>query len=203
MGEQKTLIELRDYELLSPAGEFLSKLSFKLMAGELVVLRGGNGSGKSTLLRKIFSQIQARSKPEKEMYLSKFEQVSYLPQSLDREFYIPLNLKNVAELNQDIDPSSLEILLDNNLMTKSWNKASGGEKQRALLAQTLLVDSSLYILDEPFNHLDEQAIKKVIEVIKKRTIEQSSFLISTHNVAKSFDLLSSVTKNIELKQVEV
>ncbi|NCN28078.1 ATP-binding cassette domain-containing protein [bacterium] len=192
MIEGQPLLKVSDFSVCSPVGAFLSKLDFSLHAGEVVLLKGANGSGKSTFLRYLFQLLNSVGGQQgvSNIETSKLKEFSYLPQTLNREFFIPMTLAEVAELNACTlleEDLKLSKLLPSNLRSKLWNVSSGGEKQRSLLVQSLLPACQLYVLDEPFNHLDEEAVELLVEVILHRVRSKgASFLIATHTLPKGF-----------------
>ncbi|OGK01647.1 MAG: hypothetical protein A2519_08930, partial [Candidatus Raymondbacteria bacterium RIFOXYD12_FULL_49_13] len=70
---------------------------------------------------------------------------------------------------------------------------SGGQKQRLNLLRTLILDTSLIILDEPLNGLDFASIKKVLALLEKKRRQGASFLMISHN-EEIFDAFVEKTK---------
>lgn len=179
------LLKVEGFELYSPAKVFLQNLSFDLGAGEVLFFQGANGTGKSTFLRNLFA-ILLQKKSSTRIHTSGIESFSFLPQSLNREFFIPLSLGELAGLSgSSREQEVYNSLLPERMTDRMWNVASGGEKQRAVLAQALSERHSLYLLDEPFNHLDQDSVLLVATIIASRAQEGSSFVIATHAVPES------------------
>ncbi len=184
----RPLLRIENYDLFSPANVLLQNLNIVLQKGEIQFLQGPNGTGKSTLLREIFS-ILSHKKQCPHIQFHGVESFSYLPQNLNREFYIPLSLGEVAKLAGGFKSPTpiLHALVPPEISTRMWNTASGGEKQRAVLAQAFSSKHSLYLLDEPFNHLDTNSIAIIAKAIHTLTELGATFLISTHSVPPSLN----------------
>jgi ATPase subunit of ABC transporter with duplicated ATPase domains len=73
-------------------------------------------------------------------------------------------------------------LLKNLDLTKKWNTASGGERQKVLLAAALLKNPVLLVLDEPFNHVDKDSSLELETSLQEYLIShpQSSLMIVSH-----------------------
>lgn len=161
-------------------------------------LLGPNGAGKSTLLNILTGNLQA---DEGKLYLDgepvntddiAYKKIlGYVPQqqALYPDFSVRMFLEFIAALN-NIQPAETEKRIDAVLMQvdltevkdKKIKKLSGGMKQRVLIAQALLKNPQLLILDEPTAGLDpEQRIhirKLIAEVATDRIV-----LIATHIVS--------------------
>lgn len=195
------LLRIEGLDLRLPSAILQRDINFNIEKGDLVFLRGANGSGKSTFFKELFA-VLGKSKKSPAIQVSGVDSFAFLPQSLNREFFIPLSLGEVAGLggfgiySQEIT----NILLPGLIAKRMWNVASGGEKQRALLAQTLSIQHSLYLLDEPFNHLDQVSVGLVSKAITDRAKKGESFLIATHSIPSHFvdsnlKSVNFVTKN--------
>ncbi len=188
------LIVANDFLLYSLDKTLLQKLSFKLSKGEILLLLGPNGSGKSTFLKLLFNlssqsrqRVSAADSKEPSLRLRSFSSVAFMPQSLNREFFIPLTLKELSQLSQSNASAQLEKLLPDRSSTKLWNNSSGGERQRALLVQVLSQEKDIYLLDEPFNHLDASSIEELGGFFNSLANAKGTLIIATHTVPRSLD----------------
>lgn len=154
------LLTIEDLLLQTPGGRILGEpLHTKLFPGQLLLVQGPNGSGKTTLLRALLGNI--KPKRGKIYWSPEVRRTSYLAQVPESDFHIPITLADVLAISTD---STLDLptissfgLLDENHLGLAWNRASGGERKRALLTRIFINDPSVLILDEPFNHLDESS----------------------------------------------
>jgi ABC-type Mn2+/Zn2+ transport system ATPase subunit len=189
------LLKVNGFDLYSPAKIFLQKLSFELYSGEIMFFQGPNGTGKSTFLRELF-RILSLNRPSSAIQTCGIESFVFLPQSLNREFFIPLSLGEVAGLSgSSKEEQVFGSLLPEAMFGRMWNVASGGEKQRAVLAQSLSTRRSLYLLDEPFNHLDQDSVSGLAKRMASMGSEGASFLVATHTVPEG--LRSSKTLHFQ------
>jgi ABC-type Mn2+/Zn2+ transport system ATPase subunit len=186
------LIKASQFKLYSPAKRLLQTLSFDLHGGQILCLKGVNGSGKSTFLKQLFLALSESRTRSPGLELRSSLRFAYLPQSLNREFFVPLSLKEVATLANSGGQLSSEHqeLLPESLQRTLWNLASGGERQRSVLAQTLGKPYDLYLLDEPFNHLDQDSIRVTARIIERLALSGSAFLMATHVVPTEFGTAS-------------
>lgn len=161
-------------------------LSFELYPSQLLWISGPNGAGKSTLIRVILNQGWIES-GILERHVDQ-KQIGYLPQLQNRQFHLPVTLRDIVVTAVAGPLSSDEIvqfgLLRPEQLHLGWNTASGGERKRALLTRLLVQDPTLLILDEPFGHLDAESYTLVIQAIKRFLTDSSgrskSVLIVEH-----------------------
>jgi zinc/manganese transport system ATP-binding protein/zinc transport system ATP-binding protein len=138
-------------------------LNFSLNEGEILFVRGRNGSGKSTLIKTLCKNIKSLSGTVNwNIDLSK---VSLLPQIVSHEFPLSITLGEILDL---FNPKQVaKGLLSEHLYSRRFNDASGGERQKTLILTRLKSNTEILILDEPFNHLDQNASKEMVEFISK------------------------------------
>ena len=156
--------------------------------GEVVGLLGPNGAGKSTLMKIMVGVWDADSSPVTNCQLPKT--IGYLPElnPLYEEMYVREYLRFFVELRSNsqspiANSQLIESLISRVGLTAEANKRVGqlskGYKQRVGLAQAMIGDPELLILDEPTTGLDPNQLEDIRalirEVGKDRTV-----ILSTH-----------------------
>ena len=156
--------------------------------GEVVGLLGPNGAGKSTLMKIMVGVWDADSSPVTSCHLPKT--IGYLPElnPLYEEMYVREYLRFFVELRSNrpspiANSQLIESLITRVGLTAEANKRVGqlskGYKQRVGLAQAMIGDPELLILDEPTTGLDPNQLEDIRalirEVGKDRTV-----ILSTH-----------------------
>ena len=163
--------------------QVLKDISLEIPAGQVVGLLGPNGAGKSTLMKILIGLWKADSGK-----ISVPERIGYLPENnpLYEEMYVVEYLRFMAKLTGipgSRDAEIVETLIDKVGLTPEKHKhikeLSKGFRQRVGLAQALLGDPQLLILDEPTTGLDPNQLIEIRSIIrdfgKDRTI-----ILSTH-----------------------
>ena len=161
----------------------LDDVSFSFTPG-IYGLLGPNGAGKSTMMNLISDKLT----PSKGREYRKL--LGYMPQqqniypelSLRRFLYFMASLKGLkkSEAGEDIDHYVRMVKLDD-VLGKKLGAFSGGMKQRALIAQALIGNPGILILDEPTAGLDPKErirIRNLISEVAKDKI----VIIATHVV---------------------
>jgi len=173
----------------------LNNVSFEIPPG-ITGLVGPNGAGKSTLIKLVTGQLAPSSggltvfdeKPRNNPKL--LSRIGYCP---ERE-QLPKDLKPIDWLRSlaSISGSSwketkliAEKALDRSRLGRThWQKRIGtyskGMKQRVKLAQAIMHDPDLVILDEPMNGLDPMGRAEFGEILKELNQQGKSILVSSH-----------------------
>ena len=172
----------------------VDNISFSVNNGEILGFLGANGAGKSTTMKMILGLTSITSgdvyicgKNIQTNFESAIQNVGGL---IETPYLYPYltgygNLKFYASLYKGIKKSKiLEVAsivgLSKRLSDKVRNY-SLGMKQRLGIAQALLHDPKLLVLDEPTNGLDANGIKEIKMLLKRLTKERgTSILISSH-----------------------
>jgi ABC-2 type transport system ATP-binding protein len=173
----------------------IENLSFEVGQGEIVGFLGPNGAGKSTTMRILTGYMPASSGRASIAGFDVFEQsiearkrLGYLPEStpLPDDLRVCEYLAYRAALkgvpSRDVRKRVLEVIGLCNLEEKERSLVrtlSKGQKQRVGLADALVHDPQLLILDEPTIGLDPIQIRQVRELIKNLA-HRRTVLISTH-----------------------
>lgn len=174
------LLEISNLNKNFKNNKILSEINLTIKRGAIVAIVGPNGAGKTTLFRIINNSITPDSGCiKRNCEVSGIVSIPGLyPFLTGRE-----NLELINSLNnnkfkiQDI----INFIGINNAIDKKVNTYSLGMKQRLALGTTLLSDSELIILDEPFNGIDIESrkllLKKIVEIKEK---QNKSIIISSH-----------------------
>ncbi|MDO5028573.1 MAG: ABC transporter ATP-binding protein [Bacillota bacterium] len=152
---------------------------------DLNIIIGPNACGKSTLLKCIFGLFKYEGKvfwQDQDLSKLSFEEKSkimaYLPQGDVRDtsltVFETVLLGKVSSLNWKLRNDQLEevynILDIMNLLplyNKKLSELSGGQKKLVTIAQTLIRQPKLIIMDEPTNNLDIQKQLELFEIVKQ------------------------------------
>lgn len=176
----------------------LDQLSFQIQAGEVVGLLGPNGAGKSTTMKIVTGYMSPSSGSVKLGGVDVFEspeiakrKVGYLPEIppvyldmfVEEYLYFAGRLKKVPEMN--LDEFVQSAILKTNLgavRSRMIGNLSKGFRQRVGLAQALVNQPEILILDEPTVGLDPKQVTEVRDVINslrgKHTIMLSTHILS-------------------------
>ncbi len=179
----------------------LDSVSFSIKSGEVVGLLGPNGAGKSTLMKSVTGAILPDSGEIKLDDFSVLNQpietkkrIGFLPENnpLYYEMYVREYLKFVADIRNEKKERIEEVIKKVGLTPESHKKIgqlSKGYKQRVGLAQAILSNPEILILDEPTNGLDPNQILEIREVI--REIGKSKTVILSTHIMQEVEALCS------------
>ncbi len=188
-------------DLTKAYGSFraLDKVSFEVRKGEVVGFLGPNGAGKSTTMRILTCFIapsdgvaQVRGHDVFDNPLAVRESLGYLPQRapLYLEMTVIEYLQFAANLRH-IDASTfrqrarkvVEVCGLAQVLSKEIRQLSHGYRQRVGLAQALIHDPPILILDEPTSDLDPNEKAEFLDYLKQIG-QDRTVLLSTHNLAE-------------------
>jgi ABC-2 type transport system ATP-binding protein len=185
----------------------LNHVSFSVSSG-ITGFVGPNGAGKSTLIQIITGQLQPSSGELTVFGEAPFNnpkilgRIGYCPEreSVHTELK-PLDWLRGLALLSGIPSNEItdrcELLLDQvKLPRVHWKKRLGqyskGMRQRVKLAQALLAEPDLLVLDEPMNGLDPMGRQEFSQILKELAADGVSIIISSHILAE----LESLCKNV-------
>ena len=167
-------------------------ISFTIRKGEVTGLLGPNGAGKTTTLRILTCYLQPTSGmvsiddylvDENPIDIKK--RIGYLPESapLYPDMMVYDFLQFIADIREINDAERItDVAIQcgiTEVMHKNINELSKGYKQRVGLAQAILHDPEILILDEPTNGLDPNQIIEIRDLIKELGREKT-VILSTH-----------------------
>lgn len=184
-------IEVQNISKVYGEQKALNNISFSVNTGEIVGFLGPNGAGKSTLMKILTTYINASKGVAKvsnfDVDVSKQDvqkNVGYLPEH--NPLYLDMYVKEYLKFNANIYNISNTRINDVIALTgllpeahKKIGELSKGYRQRVGLANALLHDPSVLILDEPTTGLDPNQLVDIRRLIKNIGKDKTVFL-STH-----------------------
>lgn len=214
MNSQNTLIEARIEKFSYPRDEFtVSNINLNIYENDFISVIGRNGSGKSTIVKLLtgayvnydgFINIFGKNiKSYKQKELSR--KICYIPQSglfiyddmsvyefLLSGRYAHKNFTDFSITLDDKKAVSVSLKKTNSLylQNKNLSELSGGERQKILLALSLVQLDVMYnlagkilIIDEPLTYLDINYQYEIFSLLKNLNSEQNlTIIIITHDI---------------------
>ncbi|MFL2988800.1 MAG: ABC transporter ATP-binding protein [Candidatus Neomarinimicrobiota bacterium] len=183
----------------------LKDITFSIPENSIFGILGANGSGKSTFMKILPGLIYDWSGEiyYEDRLLTKNDMIlrhdfGYLIESPTFYEYLSArkNLEILARVS-NVNINRIDYVLDLvELSNRSLDKVSAysyGMKQRLGIAQALLHDPKILVLDEPNNGLDPNGINDMIRLIKNLKSEGKTICLSTHNLKDVEELCTDFT----------
>lgn len=204
----KILIEMKHVSKAFRNKNILQDVSFTVQQGETVGLVGANGTGKSVLFKLLCGFVE----PDKGSIIvdgKKLGKGRDFPENMGIFINSPgfigiyngfKNLKFLADIQgkigtKEIEDAMLKVGLDPSNKTKVDNY-SLGMKQKLGLAQAIMENQDILILDEPFNSLDYKTYGDIKEIIRMLKAGGKTILLTSHNFSDIEQLCDKVYTKI-------
>ena len=188
-----SFIQVNDIVLRFKKDILLDHVSYQCEQGKIHGNVGRNGSGKTLLMKCICGFIRPN---EGHIYVRDKEigkDIDFTPDTgiiIETPGFIPYysgyrNLKVLAAINnhisrKDIENAMYQVGLDPT-MKKRVATYSLGMRQRLGIAQAIMEDPALIILDEPFNGLDKHGVEEMREYFLSLKKKGKTILLTSHN----------------------
>jgi len=186
------ILEVAELNIQVAGKPLIDRLSFTIYTNTLLCITGDNGVGKTTLINHLLKA--AKSKQEHQSHINfntSFEAIQVIPQFRNIDDDYPLSIQNFVTLNlikqwrpwlTALEKEKLSKILSlvnlTTIKNRPLGEASGGEKQRAYLAQALIAHPKLLILDESTSNLDRESRINLLHLVKT--------IINQENIAVIF-----------------
>ena len=171
----------------------LKEVNLVMESGKVYGIVGNNGSGKTVLMKCICGFLPPSSGTIR-VFGKRIGVDRDIPESLGVIIETPgfltkqtgiRNLKILADLNRQIGETEIRQVLKrvglNPDMKKPVGKYSLGMRQRLGIAQAIMEDPKLLILDEPFNGLDKNGVAEIRSLLLELKKEGKTILLASHN----------------------
>ncbi len=184
------MIELQNVSKSYYKLKAIDDVSLRVREGEVLGILGPNGAGKTTLLKLIAGLVQldnGRIRP----IAAEWPSIGYKPERLifPNHLRIKAYLETVAALSNmprvranEAVQQSLEWVGLTDVANKKIKDSSKGMRQRLGLAQVLIGNPSLLLLDEPSNGLDPAGQADIVMRIKRLQAAGKTILVSSHQL---------------------
>jgi zinc transport system ATP-binding protein len=161
-----SLVTLDSITLKIAERQILQDISLTISRGSILTIIGPNGAGKSSLVRIVLGLLTATSG---QVAHCPHLRVGYVPQKLHIDPALPLSVARFLRLAAGSTTARIKSALYRvnalHLYHATLQKLSGGELQRVLLANALIGEPNLLVLDEPTQGVDVSGQAALYELI--------------------------------------
>ncbi|GHM58295.1 MAG: cytochrome c biogenesis ATP-binding export protein CcmA [Candidatus Mesenet longicola] len=177
--------------------ELFSNLEFEVELGSIALIVGPNGSGKTTLIRTIAGLSPAACgsisyngndvDEDRSLYLSSMIYIGHKNAFKD-DLTVMQNIRFWAKMRKttELIMAAVHYLELQPVLDIRYSELSEGWKRRASLSRLLIANANLWLIDEPFANLDDNAAYLISELILVRAKQNSIVMITGHNKETPF-----------------
>lgn len=192
-------VEFNQVDFAYAGEKVLRDVSLAVPEKSLVAVVGPNGGGKTTLMKLTLGLLKPQcgmvkvfsGSPE-----SNWKNIGYVPQHLSFDAQFPVNAMDVVLMGamgrnwlgsyRKEDRKKAAEALDKvhlgHLAHRALSCLSGGERQRVLIAQALVTEPKLLILDEPTANIDSKTEQEIYDLLHKLN-ERMTIIVVSHNLS--------------------
>lgn len=207
-------IEIKNLTKVYGKNRGIQDINISVKEGEIYGFIGPNGAGKSTTIKTLLNFIYSTSGEAlifgmdsvKESEKIK-EYIGYVPSEV--RYYDDVKVKDIIKYAQSFYPKSNKEYVDricNELeldMNKKMGELSLGNKKKVAIAQSLINNPKLLILDELTNGLDPLMQKKLLNILIEEKEKGNTVFLSSHNLVEVQNLCDRVCVIKEGKTVDI
>lgn len=210
-------IEIRNLSYKVGSQYLLNNLCLSIRKGEKILLSGPSGSGKSTLVKMLLRYIDI---PYNKISIAGIDINHYHLENIrsnityvtSNEYLFTDTIRNNILLYKEVEEELFEKICElclvndllkrkslgyNSLIEENGFNFSNGERQRIILARSLIRNSNIYILDEALGQIDINREKRILENIFAYLNDKTVIIISHRfNNKKIFDRVLKLEKGI-------
>lgn len=214
MQSEQPILQIQGVDVWFEQRQVLQDIQFAIEPGEFVGLIGPNGAGKTTLLNIILGLRHPQRGSVKiagHTAKSGSQWVGYVPQKIHFDYDTPMRARDLVALGLDghrfgipLPSKTRQAKVDEVLAAVNAlqfadapiGRLSGGEQQRLFIAQALLTQPKILLLDEPLSNLDIRSAHEVVDLVSRISKSQGiAVLLVAHDMNP---LLSAMDKIIYL-----
>ena len=169
-------------------------LNLSLGNGQITQIRGNNGAGKTTFLKVILNILKSKTgeifwegQNVKKNIFNFYNQITYIADhnTSNRKLSVLDNIKFWKGLSSsNLSDDDTFLLLETFSLKKYLNTQtmylSSGEVKKLELLRLILEQKKIWILDEPYNHLDDSSIEILNQTFVDHTNNEGIILCASH-----------------------
>ena len=193
--------------------KLLRNINFNINEGDFVGITGANGSGKSTLLKLILGFLKPDRGEINFVSGKKDFTIGYVPQNNhEKSISFPITAYEIISMNVRADgenssdekiENALSLVEMNDKKYYDYNKMSGGEQERVMIAKALANEPKILIFDEPTAGLDQESKENLFQLLKHlNSHHKITILVVTHELEFTRDYFNRIFR-LESEFVEV
>ena len=193
-------IEVTDLTVAYQDKPVLWDVDLDVPPGVLLSIVGPNGAGKTTLIKAILGLVRPAAgnvliydKP----YEAQRRIVGYVPQRGTVDWDFPTNVLDVVMMGRygalgwlrrprrqerEQAMSALEKVSMEGYATRQISQLSGGQQQRVFLARALVQDSTVYLMDEPFQGVDATTERAIVDILQELRANGKTVVVVHHDL---------------------
>lgn len=214
----KTAMQLIDLKKTIGNKQLIKGLSFDIRAGEVFGFLGPNGAGKTTTIRMMVGltnitegDVLIEGKSIKSDFKEAIQHVGAIVENPEMYPFLSgwKNLEQYGRMNNGITKERIKEVVALVGLEKAIHEKAGkyslGMRQRLGIAQALLHNPSILILDEPTNGLDPSGIREMRTYIRKLAEQEQVAVIVSSHLLSEIELMCDrigIIKNGELIAIE-
>ena len=207
------IIEVLDVTKEFKGQKVLNHVTLQIEEGKICGLTGANGSGKTLLMKTICGFLV----PDSGEVLVRGKRIGKdcdFPENtgviIEAPAFSPYisgfkNLKTLASIQKKVDDERISEVMQwvgLNPDDKKWvSKYSLGMRQRLGIAQAIMEDQDILILDEPMNGLDKNGMADVRKMLLEMKNQKKTILLASHN-PQDMELLCDTVYEMENGKLE-
>lgn len=202
------VIDIKNVSLKIKDNNILNCVSLQCSEGEICGIIGRNGSGKTMLMKCICGFVRPTGGEILVLGERIGKDVDFIPDAgiiIETPGFIPYfsgikNLRLLASIQSKVQDSEIKRAMEmaglNPDMKRIVKKYSLGMRQRLGLAQAIMENPKVLILDEPFNGLDKEGVVDMRKHLLKLKNEGKTILLSSHS-SEDIELLCDKVYEME------
>lgn len=193
-------IEINHLNVALAGPAILRDISLRIETGAISAVIGPNGSGKSTLIKSILGLVPYSGEIKVMGRLVNYSRhlIGYVPQKFEFDASFPLTVEEFLGLfGGNVDRRRIKAALEEvdmlPLARRRLGALSGGQQQRVLIAQAIIGNPKILLLDEPTSGIDVEGVKDFYTLIKHLNTEHHVTIVQvSHEINMVYSFASQI-----------